>query len=274
MSDNIKGEAARLNGVLQQVAGQLKGSLGNIHSALERIAPPEARDGSEALDADAAVLCQSYYRILRLANNLTDAADLEAVSPVSLRNDDIIGFCRQMLQKAEHSAQLLGLELTFSAEKTSHIIAMNADRLERLMMNLLSNSFKFTPKGGKIHLEVKIGMRTVELHLTDTGVGIAPELMDTVFDRYRQPDRMDPPPHGLGLGLPICRKIAREHGGNILLTSQPGQGTAVVVSLPNEKSPIHELHSFVIDYAGGFNRTLVELSDALPRQAFSRKFLD
>ena len=87
-------------------------------------------------------------------------------------------------------------------------------------------------------------------------------------------DTLDSLPYGLGLGLPICRRIAREHGGGILLTSEEGKGTTVAVSLPNKRSSIQELSTYVIDYAGGFNRTLVELSDALPRQAFTQRFLD
>jgi len=263
-----------LQGVLQQVAGQLKGSLGNIYSALDRIAPAQLRDESSQLDQDAAVLCQSYYRILRLANNLADAAHLTDISPARLTNDDIVGFCRTIIQKAEVPAELLGLEVELVCKKSSHIIAMNADRMERLLLNLLSNAFKFTPKGGKITLEVKIGTKFVELRLTDTGIGIPADRMDTVFERYLQADRLEPPPHGLGLGLPICRRIAQEHGGGIVLTSQEGKGTTVIVSLPNQKSPLQELKTFTPDYAGGFNRTLVELSDALPRQAFTQKFLD
>ena len=77
MTKNVFDGDGELGGVLGQVAGQLKRSLGNIHGALERIAPPELRDGDQGVDMDAALLCQSYYRILRLANNLLDAAELE-----------------------------------------------------------------------------------------------------------------------------------------------------------------------------------------------------
>ena len=77
MSENIYEKDGELGGVLRQVSIQLRGSLGNIYNALSRIAPPELRDGEEGIDQDAAVLCQSYYRILRLANNLSDAAALE-----------------------------------------------------------------------------------------------------------------------------------------------------------------------------------------------------
>lgn len=273
MTDDMLHQNEELGDVLRQVSGQLKSSLGNIYLALERIAPAEKRDADDKLDMNAAVLCQSYYRILRLANNLADAAELDGPMAISLRNDDIVGFCRTVLRRAEDAASLLGLELVFRCDRESHIIAMDAQRLERLLMNLLSNAFKFTPRGGKVTLEVCLG-RQVEIRVTDTGCGISAERLGTVFDRYRQGQFMDPPSHGLGLGLPICRRIAQEHGGSILLTSREGEGTTVVVSLPNAKSGLQQLEMPVITYAGGFNRTLLELADALPRQAFAQRYLD
>lgn len=263
-----------LGEVLQQVSGQLRSSLNNIYRSLERIAPPELRDQEEGLDADAALLCQSYYRILRLANNLSDAANFDKPVRVRLRNDDIVGLCRDVMTRAQVPAELVGLELVFLCERSSYIIAVDRDRLERLLLNLLSNAFKFTPRGGRVTLEVRVELQRVDLRLSDTGCGIAPELLETVFDRYLHTQRVDPPPHGLGLGLPICRRIAQEHGGSLLLTSQPGQGTTVTVSLPNRKAKNPELNTFLVDYSGGFNPILLELADALPKQAFTQKYLD
>ena len=273
MGDSAFDRDKQLDGVLQQVAGQMKLSLGNIYSALERLAPPEKRDGDPQLDMDAAVLCQSYFRVMRLANNLADAAGEETDIAV-LRNDDIVELCRNVMEKAAHAAHPLELEVEFRCEKNSHIIAMNAQRIERMLLNLLSNAFKFTPKGGKVTLEVRIGLQQVELRLTDTGCGIEPERLDTVFDRYRQIGRMEAQPHGLGLGLPICQRIVQQHGGRIALTSRVGEGTTVVVSLPNKKSRVQQLGTFVVDYAGGYDHTLLELADALPRTAFLQKYLD
>lgn len=262
-----------LETALQQVAGQLKSSLGNIHGALERIVPPDARDADAGLDMNAAVLTRSYYRILRLANNLSDLAG--AGGEISSRriNDDIVGFCREILRKAELPAQLLGLELEFRCEKSSHIIAMDADRLERMLLNLLSNAFKFTSRGGKVTLEVEIGLKEVLLRLTDTGCGMTEEELASAFERYLRTQPL-PPPCGLGLGLPLSRGIAREHGGELTVTARPGEGTAVTVSLPNRKSGIVQLRTAVIDYSGGFNPVLVELADALPKEAFAQKYLD
>ncbi len=264
-----------LERVLGQVSNQLRGSLGNIYQALNRIAPMEVREGNGAVDRDAAVLCQSYYRILRLANNLSDAAHLEGPSAAQLRNGDIVGLCRDIMDRARHPAELLGIRLDFQCEKERHTIAMDKDRIERMMLNLLSNAFKFIRRDEKlVTLDVRVSREWVELILTDTGCGISQELLETVFDRYRHTQRLDPPPHGLGLGLPVCRRIAQEHGGVLLLTSQEGTGTTVTVSLPNKRSKLQQMSTFLVDLGGGYNRTLAELSDALPSRAFTHQYMD
>lgn len=263
----------QLDGVLRQVACQLKQTLGNVHGALEQLAPPDRRDEDSQLDREAAALCRSYFRMLRLADNLAAAADMGAAA-LPLGNDDIVAECREIMERVEHLADMLGLEVAFHCQKSSHIIAMDVPGIERLLLNLLSNAFKYTPGGGRVSLEVCIAPEQVELRLSDTGCGIPPERLDTIFDRYRQTDRMEPPPHGLGLGLPLCLRIARAHGGRIALSSQVGVGTTVVVSLPNRRVRPQQLHTLAVDYAGGYDHTLLELADALPWEAFTQKYLD
>lgn len=275
MPEELFHEDERVSDVVQQISGQLRLSLGNIHSALVRLAPPELRDEDEGIDRNAALLCQSYYRILRLANNLSDAAEPERPEGAGAANEDIIELCRTVMDEAQVPAEMLGIELEFRCPKDSHIIFINRERISRLLMNLLSNAFKFIGNGEKrVSLEVRIDGGYVFLVLSDTGKGIAPELLDSVFDRCRQPGRMDPPPHGLGLGLPLCRRIAREHGGSLALASEAGKGTTVTVSLPNKRGPQRLGTVLPVDLLGGFNRTLVELADVLPKQAFTQKYLD
>ena len=121
---------------------------------------------------------------------------------------------------------------------------------------------------------MKVQPSTVELTVLDTGGGVPQELLPTLFDRYLHTERMDPAPHGLGLGLPICRRIAAGHGGNIMVTSTEGEGTRVVVSIPNRQTDIVRVKDMGFDYAGGFNHMLLELSDALPHTAFTHQRLD
>lgn len=274
MSDETKHTGVQLDAVLRQVSGQLRQSLGNIGAALERLAPPERREEDPELDRSAAVLLRSYYRILRLSGNLAEAAALEEPSTAQLVNDDIVGFCREMVRRAEHPAALMGLRLAFRSEKVSHIIAMDAERMERLVMNLLSNAFKFTSAGGQVAVEIRAVRQWVELRISDSGCGIPRDRLETVYERYHFPQQADPPPYGLGLGLPICRRIAWEHGGSLLINSEEGRGTTVTLSLPNTRARKQALHAPVMDYAGGYNRTLLELSDALPREAFGGKYMD
>ena len=95
--------------------------------------------------------------------------------------------------------------------------------------------------------------------------------METAFHR---PRRLDPFRRGLGLGLPICRRIAQEHGGSLILTSRDGGGTMAAVSLPNRRAGVRETGAYTVRLDGGYSRALVELADVLPGQAFEQKFLD
>ena len=275
MSQELFHQDEPLSEFLQQVSGQLRLSLGNIHNALTRLAPPELRDERQSVDLDAAVLCQSYYRILRLTNNLSDASEPERREGEGMDNDDIVAVCRDVMDRAAVPAELLGIRLDFRCSRESQVIAMDGERIGRLLLNLLSNAVKFIGTGEKrVSLEVRVEPDSVYLTLSDTGLGIPEELLDTVFDRCRQAKYLSPPPHGLGLGLPICRRIAREHGGGLVLASEEGRGTAVTVSLPNRRGPQKLRGPMTMDLTGGFNPTLVELSDALPKQAFTQKYLD
>lgn len=260
--------------LLQQISGQLRSSLVGIHGALQSIAPPELRDGDKQMDERAAVFYKSYYRLLRLCNNLADVTAPESAMRLRMVNDDIVGICREVMERAEYPAEMLGLKTAFQCDRKTQIIAVDAEGIQRMLLNLLSNAFKFTPRGGSVTLAVQVLPDVVELKLTDTGVGIAPELLDTVFERYAIPTREDALPHGMGFGLPISRRIARVHGGGLVLHSQPGRGTTVTVTLPNRKNRTQALRTLAVDYSGGFNTTLVELSDVLPDAAFTQKFLD
>ncbi len=264
-----------IHDVLGQVAYQMKETMTTMYAALQRIAPVDARDADGALDDNAAILTRSFFRLRRLAANLEEAANFDAPPLPINENDDVVGLCRTVVDRAAQSAEMLGLSLEFCSERTSHIIAMDAVRIERLLLNLLSNAFKFTKRGGKVTLEVRVTPRQVEIRVSDTGCGISGEHLSDLFDRYRRMEFPTGSERGLGLGLPIARKIAADHGGSLVVLSREGEGTTVVVTLENRKSTALGLSTFIVgDYSGGFNRTLMELSDALPSGAFKAKMID
>lgn len=260
--------------VLGCVAEQLRGSLGNIHSALNRLMPPEDPAGSGADEQSAAILNQSYYRLLRVINNLSAATVLSDDTPFTRRDLELVGWLEELCRQARPLAEEMGITLTFRCACPHHTAAVHAGHLERLVWNLLSNAIKFTPAGGKVDVTLDFRGSQVLLTVSDTGCGISEEMMAVAYERYLHPERRDPLPHGLGLGLPLCRKIAERHGGRFLLTSREGEGTTVTVSLPDERLEDDALEAPPFAYSGGFQPVMVELSDALSYRVFTRKNLD
>src|SRR5262249_42238474 len=121
----------------------------------------------------------------------------------------------------------------------------DAARLQQAVWNLLSNAVKFTGEHGAVEIRLeKIG-RHARIAVTDNGIGIAPEFLPFVFDRFRQADGSSARTHGgLGLGLAIVRHIVEMHGGSVNVESEgKGQGTTFMIELPVIASEIAGPHS-------------------------------
>ncbi len=263
-----------LNEVLPKVAMQLRGSMGNIHSALTRLVTPEQRDENPDVDCSAAVLYQSYYRLLRVVNNLSSAPMLLDDTPFFKQNLDLPLRLSEICATAADMAKAAGITLECEVQGEHHVVAVHQEYFERMVWNLLSNAIKFTPKGGHVKVNLTWNGKLVILRIQDTGCGISAKDMESVYERYCHAELNAPVPYGFGLGLPLCRNIAQRHGGGMLLSSTVGEGTTVTVSLPDERSAVERIQQPRMDYAGGFSREMVELSDALPYRAFAQKFLD
>lgn len=256
--------------LLSQAAAQLRGALSNLYFAAARLAPADAREGDPELDAKAALVDQSYYRLVRLVNDLSAARYLSG-DPLPLQDADIAEFVTSLFAKAASLAPLRGLELRLICAADSHICAFCPDALEQLLYQLLSNAFKFTPAGGLITVGLKLSEKRVLLSVEDTGEGIPPERLETLFESYRRSDRPASPPQGMGLGLALCQGIAKGHGGLVTAESHPGKGSRFTFSMPDRLSGT-VLSDVSFDYSGGFNRTLMALADSMPPEAFGIRY--
>ena len=250
------------------IAAQLRNSLSTLHLAAAQLVPADKREEDAELDAKAAVLDQSYYQMLRLVNNLNQAALLRSEKPLNLRDTDMVDLLDELCSRAESLAAELGLTLEFVCREQQLICAASPKDFEQLVYHLLSNAFKFTPAGGKVTVELRLSGKQVLLIVTDTGRGMEPERLDTLFDRYLHEGLMDPRPHGLGLGLPLCRRIAEGHGGTIMAESKVGEGSRFTVRIPKRRAENGGVSDVPLEYSGGFNPTLLALADALPAKAF------
>lgn len=262
-----------LNEVLLHVSAQLRTALGGMHIAVSRLAPPERRDADAALDRDAALLNRNYYALLRLSNNLSNAPMLLDDAPLTRENTDIVTWLDGLCRQASPLFALRNVALTFQCSAAHHGAAINRVCLEQAVWNLLSNALKFTAEGGTVTVSLRFERRQVLLAVTDTGCGINAEDMEMVFDGYLHPERLAALPSGLGLGLPLCRRIAEGHGGRLVLNSREGHGTTVTLALPDELAE-DVVEDVAFDYTGGFQPALVGLADGLPFEAFLQKHSD
>jgi len=105
-------------------------------------------------------------------------------------------------------------------------------KVKQVLLNLLSNALKFTPEGGRVDVQAAPKDGFVEVSVSDTGVGIAPEDQETVFEEFRQVGASTAKQEGTGLGLALCRKFVELHGGRIWVTSHVGVGSTFTFSIP------------------------------------------
>ena len=210
------------------------------------------------------IINQESDRLTKLINDFLDLSKIEAGR---MQWDDREQSLIPVIQNAIHITQALAKEKNLTVEfntlENLPVVSCDKDRLMQVITNLVSNSIKFTPKGGKITIGVKPLMenkpddnpKTVVVSVTDTGIGIAPENHALVFEKFKQVgDTLTDKPKGTGLGLPICKEIIEHYGGKIWVESELGKGSTFAFSLPvvppaEVKAPIPEVKEKPVEKA-------------------------
>ena len=220
--------------LLPNIANQMRSLLSNLYLAASQVIPPEQREQDPALDAKAAILEQSFFRLLRLVNSMSAAEYLSDSQTLSLRDADLVKLVSEVCESSADLAEQVGIQLKFVCAMDRRVCAIHPAAVEQMLYHLLSNALKFTPAGGTVTVELKKSGETLRLTVSDTGCGIPPERMAHLFDGCFQPGHPTPAPYGLGLGLSLCRAIAEKHGGSITVESAPGKGSRfdVVLTFP------------------------------------------
>ena len=169
---------------------------------------------------------------------IEDLLDVSRIVSGKLRLDvqsaDLPAIVDAALESVEHALRAKEIEVVRVVDPKAGTIRGDAERLQQVIWNLLSNAAKFTPKGGKVRIVVERVGSDIELTVSDTGQGIPEALLETIFERFQQADGSRARVHGgLGLGLTIARHIVELHGGTIRAVSEgPGRGATFVVRLP------------------------------------------
>ncbi|MDA0183134.1 ATP-binding protein [Solirubrobacter phytolaccae] len=233
-------EADRLkNEFFALVSHELRTPLTSIIGYLELVLEEEAGEVPEEQRRFLNVIERNARRLQRLVGDLLFVAQVEAGTlSLDRRDVNLESVVLEAVEAARPRAEQAGVELVAETEPLPALDG-DPDRLSQVVDNLVTNAVKFTPTGGRVTVSSKRCEGAAVITVTDTGIGIPEDEQDRLFERfYRARGATDAEVQGIGLGLSIVRAIARGHGGEVSLRSEPGSGTTFTVELP---IPIHEV---------------------------------
>jgi two-component system, NtrC family, sensor kinase len=175
----------------------------------------------------------SGQHLLSLINDILDLSKIEAGRmELELTDFHLPTALDSALTLVRERAGRRGIALQMDVDSRLGQILADERKVRQVVLNLLSNAIKFTPEGGRIEVAAVPKDGSVEVSVSDTGVGIAPEDQEAVFEEFRQVGTAAKKVEGTGLGLTLCRKFVELHGGKIWVTSQVGVGSTFTFTIP------------------------------------------
>jgi signal transduction histidine kinase len=179
----------------------------------------------------------SGQHLLSLINDILDLSKVEAGRmELEMTDFDLPATLDNAVTLVRERASRKGITVRIAVEEQVGAIQGDERKIRQVLLNLLSNAIKFTPEGGRIEVAAVPNGESVEVSVRDTGVGIAPEHHEAVFEEFRQVGAADKKSEGTGLGLALARKFIELHGGKIWVTSQVGTGSTFTFTLPLQPS--------------------------------------
>lgn len=200
---------------------------------------------SDKVKENARLIQRSAKKLNMLADQLLDLARIEAgMMKLRTSRQNLLTILKEIINSFQSFAESKNISLKFNPEQKEIYVYLDRDKIEKIMSNILSNAFKFTPQGGEV--EVAINFSTfpafaneelnrdfLEISILDTGIGIPKKQLDKIFDRFYQVDNIHYRDYqGTGIGLSLTKELVELHKGKILVESEEGKGSAFKVYLP------------------------------------------
>jgi signal transduction histidine kinase len=219
------------------------------------------RDGLELVRDNA-------LRLLRLINDLLEIVQLEGGRlELHLEPVDVSTYVPGMVDSVRHLGESKGIRMVVKGSVEPLIVHADPSRLEKVLLNLLTNAIKFTPEDGTITARWNRVGDQICVEVRDTGIGIPAGELSHVFDRFHQVDGSSTRKfQGAGLGLALARELIEEHGGTLTVQSEEGQGACFAILLPvgsvGSADQVHQPHWQDVEEADPIARVMRQASDA------------
>jgi signal transduction histidine kinase len=236
MADSLQRVEQLRRNMVNDVAHELRTPLSNLRGYLEAM-----QDGIvDPTPENISSLHQEVMLLNRLVDDLQELAMVEAgqlrlnILPIDLEAE-----VEKTIAITQPEADIKGISLKANIPPDMPLLSVDPERLKQVLRNLLENSLAYTPQNGNISIEAHPQNGLVQVSVQDNGIGIAPEHLPYVFERFYRADRSRTrSTGGAGLGLAIVKKIIEAHGGQVSIESMLEKGTTITFTLPTTMAPI------------------------------------
>jgi signal transduction histidine kinase len=234
--EEARHQLARKDDLLAMIAHELRtplvAILGWAYMLRRRSRPDEIDRGLDVIEQGAQVQAKLIEDLL-VASRMSSSSTRLDLEPIDLR--DVVNVAVESVRPALADKDI---GVSVSGHGPAGPVRGDATRLQQVLGNLLTNAVKFTPRGGRIDVSLGKSRGWAVIAVKDTGIGIAPQFLPHVFDRFRQDPSAARMHGGLGLGLAIARHLVELHGGEIAAESEgEGRGATFTVRLPLDEAP-------------------------------------
>jgi signal transduction histidine kinase len=235
MSDELEQVERSRRDLVANVSHELKTPIAAIRAHLENLL-----DGVERPDpATLQVMLEQSDRLTRLVDQLLDLSELES-GDVPLRREpvEVAALFGQVASEIEVAGGAAGVRLVREVSDVLPPIDADRERIHQVLFNLVDNAVRFTPEGGTVAMRATPRRGSILIEVIDTGVGIAPEHLPRLFERfYRVDQARSRGEGGTGIGLAIARSVVEAHGGKLRAESELGRGSTFSFELPAASAP-------------------------------------
>lgn len=247
---------------LALAAQNLRSPLSSLMTVADRL--------PESSDIPSATLNRSLYQLLRIVSNMSDAYLYSQMPSPKMEIRNIPAIFDELFEKVAAYAVQAGITVTFQSLDEIVFGLADAQQLQRAVENLLANALKFTPAGGTVAARLTRNGGMLYLTICDNGEGLKQNVRQNFYDRFRRPPMLEDSRNGIGLGMMLVRSIASVHGGTVLVQQDKERGTKLTMTIAIRQNSDSAVRSPVmqIDYTGGRDHTLVELSETLPAELY------
>ncbi len=253
--------------VFTSISHELKTPLNVIFSAAQLIEMSFKKETSnikkEDLKKNISIIKQNCHRFTKIINNIMDLSSMESgFYKLDFSNRNIVEIIENIVDSVRNYVEDTGLHIIFDTDTEEKIMAVDIEKMERIILNLISNAIKFTPKGENIYIEIKDKGNFLLILVSDCGVGISEEDLATIFNRYKKVDNsLIRNTEGSGIGLTLVKTMVKIIGGEISVESELGKGSLFTVKLPVKILDQPKVTNTIINSDQRIEQLNIEFSD-------------